>query len=497
MRPHASLYYEAFSDRAYPSHTHFSISRNMRLSSWRWYGPIPAAFLLQIVGGTLGANGVFASILNDVTLTRALGLWALCTSVGVTTIGIMLHKASDATNNSLPRFMALTGSIGIACQAIMSYALYIHSTPLVYIAACFLGIGCGSIYVVSIVMLQAWIPESPAIATGLGLLFGGGGSLFAIPAFQFACTALGGPLLAMAVVGLLAGAVSACAAMLIEHPPTGWSPLAEQYGVRDSKSSYTSIPVFSEETKSLLSHKECFPPPTNRLSILDILVEPSFTLTSLSILALVGPGFGFLLTFQRMVNTLFGVELHSANNLLSIVTLFGVMGRMAIGFVIDLQTPAGASRYGFEGAKRVNTTLLALQCSALATMPIIVRQGWTNLFSVVTAVIYVCFSGGAVVSACLARSVFSPENSTLAYALLCIAGGIGRTVFSVIVASCVSEEGGEVSSFASRRMFEYDIFVHLSFGVSAIGLISSYFVTPSKAAYQQKSGGPVFVDLKG
>lgn len=494
----------------------------MRPSVWRWLAPVPACFALQAVYGLLFAHGVFVSALHEPAFTKAVGLVALFTALGITAFGIVLANANHPRRHrSTPRTIAILGSAGISAQVLMAFALTRHITWLLYASAALAGIGSGAVYVVSIVMLQAWVPESPGMVTGTGLLVGGGGSLFGIYAFQVAIKLLGGAIPAIAVAGVASGAVSVVASLFIQRPPTGWRPEAEtpyddgyEYGqdqedyilrekleaqeqesVVDDPSS-TTIPM-SDESAPLLSHKPN-PNPSRtgtRLSVREILADPAFLAVFVSVSAAVGPGFGFVLAFPRMVNSMFGVELVLANRLFFFVTFVGVVGRILVGLSIDLLTPpADTMGYGFLGAKRINTALLALQSTALALMPICIRYGWTDTFALATAMVYVTFSGGAVVSACLARSVFSPENSTLAFALLGVAIGIGRALFSVIVASCGGEESNLVESVPSRQIYEYDMFVHAAFFVSAIGLISSYFVSPSKAVYQNGSNSPVFAD---
>lgn len=489
---------------------------NMRLSHTRWILPIPAAFVLQVVYGALFANGVFSALLNDPTLIKALGLFALSTSLGITAFGMLLHHASDSTvYSNVPRILALLGSIAIAAQTLMAYALHIASPLLIYFSAMIMGLGSGSIYVVSIIILQAWVPESPGAVTGLGLLLGGAGSLFAINAFQLASDTLGGPIPGMALTGFICSAVSSLAALFIDRPPKGWSPLAEAYHLDqqqnatqsdtcsvtlddpvDIRQPHSSMPSYSGETQSLLPHKRSAPPPTPRLSTTDILADPAFSLVFISICAAVGPGFGFVIAFPRMINTLFAVDILPANQMLFWVTFTGVAGRIAIGLVIDFFASTDASRHGFNGTKRMNTALLALQAIAFATMPFCIRLGFTNIFNVAAALVYITLNGGAVVSACLARSMFSPQNSTLVFALLGIAIGIGRALFSLVIAACGQGHlVGAVSVFSARRIYEYDSFIHCSFLLTAAGLISSHFIKPSKAAYQSGANSTMFADL--
>lgn len=491
----------------------------MRLSVWRWLVPIPAAFVLQAVYGLLFANGVFVSVLHDPALTQAVGLTALFTSLGVTAFGVLLHNASDpVVYRSAPRLISLFGSVGIGAQIIMAYALHHNIHLLLYFAAALVGAGSGSVYVVSIILLQEWVPESAGLVTGTGLLIGGGGSLFGISSFKHLTAAIG-VIPAMAVAGCVSGTVSAAASLLIQRPPTGWSPQAEvpcdsppafdedrtvdkegelrndPVVAGDNPDSFTAISIQPDETTSLLSHKENNITPGTRLSIYDILVDPAFPFVFTAVLAMVGPGFGFVLAFPRMMHTLFDLDLAVANDTLFWVTLVGVVGRILIGTAIDLlQSPSDAFGNGFFGAKRMTTALLALQCTAMAVMPICIRHGWTNTFAIATALVYITFSGGAVVTACLARTVFTPENATLVFALLGLAMGVGRALFSVLVASGGGSDGDILSPF--ETLYEYDAFVQSAFVVSAIGLVCSYYVSPSKFAYQNSVNRPVFVDVR-
>lgn len=442
----------------------------------------------------------------------------------------------------MPRRIALLGSIGIAAQTLMAFALSIDNPLLLYIAATLAGLGSGAVYVVSIVVLQAWVPESPGMVTGFGLLVGGGGSLFGIYAFELAITLLGGPIPAMAVTGLASGAVATAASLLVRPPPPRWRPCAEMPQddmwsedegclptVVESSSATSSpaptefdptpssrdaahcvvnastAPCPTDESTPLLSHKPNpqSSPSDTRLSVGQIFADPAFLTLFVSVSAAVGPGFGFVLAFPRMMQTLFATLPPVATKLLFYVTLAGVVGRILVGLAIDLQSPqADTQGFAFLGAKRINTVLLATQSMALALMPICILYGASNMFTLCASMVFVTFSGGAVLQACLARSLFSPEDATMAFALLGVAIGVGRAVFSLLVAACGSADGADsvaaaaklVHSFSERRMYQYDAFLHASFLVSAIGLIASYYVAPSKTVYRNGANSPVFAD---
>ena len=214
----------------------------------------------------------------------------------------------------------------------------------------------------------------------------------------------------------------------------------------------------------------------------------------MSVSASVGPGFGFVLAVPRMVHTLFAVQLAAATRLLFYVTLVGVAGRIVVGLAIDLQTPqADTQGHAFLGAKRINAVLLATQSTALAAMPACIRYGRGGMFTLATACVFVTFNAGAVLSACLARSLFAPENATMAFALLGVAIGVGRAGFSLLVASC-GGAGAAVGPPGARDVYGYDAFLQAAFFVSAVGLIASYYVSPSKTVYRNGDNSPVFAD---
>lgn len=492
----------------------------MRLSVWRWLAPVPAAFILLGVCGLLFSNGVFVSAVHDPSFTQAIGLLACLTSLGVTLFGTLLHYASNPIlYRCAPRLIAVLGSVAMASQVLFAYALHNNLRSLLYVVATVAGAGTGAAYVVPIILLQEWIPESPGVATGAGLLVSGAGSLFGIYAYQKLVDAVD-VLPAIAVAGALSGLIALVSSLLLQRPPSGWSPSVETLYdtlpthrhdtstkqesvdmdcvvVDNNGEPSTANSLRPDEARPLLSHKEKTPTLDTRLSVYDILVDPVFVFVFVSVLAAVGPGFGLALGFPRMMHTLFGLQHDHANQLFFWVTSAGVVGRLLIGTAIDLiQSPADASSHGFSGAKRMSSTMLAVQCTAVAIMPLCIRNGWVYAFTIASGLMYLTLSGGAVIAACLARSIFAPENATLSFALLGVAMGMGRGLFSMIVASCGGREALLiVEELSNRPLYAYDAFVHAAFLISALGLISSYFLAPSKKVYQNGTNSPVFADL--
>lgn len=453
-------------------------SITMRLSYWRWLGPIPAAFVLQAVHGLLYAYGIFVSEINNVIFTKAIGLIALFVALGITFFGILLHYTSDPiAHHSIPRLLTILGAILLSAQSLMSYGLVSEMNSLVYIGAGIVGIGSGIIAVVSIIMMQSWAPDYPAIITGLGLLFGGGGTLLGISCFEQFSNKINDPIQAFGIIGLLQTIIAILSGIFIERPPTGWNPLFDN---DDEEYFENEMNLLLPDKDSKLSFDD------NKLSIFDILSDSAFYKVCICLCAGVGPGFGLVLGFPKMVKSLFGLSNNVANDLLFWVTMFGVVGRIGIGLIIDLLSSED-EKYGFIGSKVVNQGLLILQCIAFACIPICIKYEWTNGFTLTTCMVFITFNGSSVIAASMSRSVFSAENSTLAFALLGIAMGIGRALFSMVIAFCSND---------TKSIFEFDSYLHIAFLFSAIGLIVSYHVVPSQTAYSSRANSSVFVDLK-
>lgn len=148
----------------------------MRLSTYRWLAPVPACVALQTSFGSFYATGVFTSRLHAPLLTYALGYSAAFLSASLTAAGIFLHRRPPP--NSPARSLALLSAALLAVAAFLpTFSSPTSPTILLFAASAALGAGYGVIYVVSISVLQAWVPEHPGTATGAVVASGGVGTL--------------------------------------------------------------------------------------------------------------------------------------------------------------------------------------------------------------------------------------------------------------------------------------------------------------------------------
>lgn len=436
------------------------------LKKWRWLAPIPACCVLQCLFGLLYASGVFIARLDIPMYTISIGVAGFFIAVGMTGFGIIMNKLSSPHHyRRAPFYIAMIGSIGLTSQCFMPYALQQKNTTLLFLCAILLGIANGCLYVSSLDVLQAWVPESPGLITGAGMLFASAGSLGGTYVFNMLSNSYGGPLPAMSLVGACSGLLAMCASALVRRPPKNWRPEEDM------------LPLLKQEARSDMESQTIDPSLTMR----DILSEPSFYALMLAFAATVGPGFGFVLGFQAMCADLFLVDLNRANSLFLWVSVVGVLGRVIAGVAVHWLQKKSLEPDGLGGAKKANHMLLLTQAAAFLSIPYCIQTQNVILFTVAASVVYISFGGGSVVTACLVRGIFTPNNSSMAFSLVASSIGVGDIFFSWVIARCAQNAQGVFGS--SNQPFHqnsYNLFWCCGILWSVIGLIATVMISRSK-----------------
>jgi MFS family permease len=472
----------------------------MRPSLRRWLAPVPACVLQQIVFGSFYATGVFASRIRSPALTYALGVGAWFLAVAIALAGFALHSHA-ADRRSPARALSAVGAILLAAQALFPPSLRTEqpNVPLLYLAAVAQGTGYGILYVVSICVLQAWVPESPGTATG-GVIFAGGVGTLVFVAFETVLIQkLGSTDDAMTYAALLQTALGLLAAVFISMPPSNWHPKMEHAADPEeaepllmldmphvSEQSHQHAHVANGLHERGIGHN-------NRLSAKQILLHPAFYVLLAVTTAGVGPGYGVILHGSRMQTVLLGLPHYRADRRFFFITLVGVCARLVTGIAVDMiaayklknPKPFDSEEVNehdamFDSAKDVTAALLFLQFVVLALIFPIIRSGAANLFALSLTLIYISFSGISVVSVCLCRFTFGPENSTLAFSLVCFAIGLGDFSFSSLVAYCAQKGAALGGSTIAVHLHDYDLFYIVSLAMSALGFPMVYALKSPK-----------------
>lgn len=319
------------------------------------------------------------------------------------------------------------------------------------------------------------MPESRGLITGLGMLCGAIGSLFGIQAYRSLVAALGAPIPAIAFVGVVSAALSFAAAPMLNRPPAGWSPHREMHPARHEQSAPLLLPdQYPPET---LLHPA---PHQSVIGVRDILNDRSFYMLVAAFAATVGPGFGLVLAYQSMVIDMFGTRVADANNLFFWVTFTGLAGRLLAGIGVDALECDNAAAPRLSGGKRTNMLLLLVQVAATVSLPVLVRANMLYPFTAACALIYVTFSGGPVVAACLVGGVFDQVNASLAFSLVAVSIGAGDMFFSWIVAKCSEATAYQRvlhNAVPAVHANDYNLFMWCSVVWSLVGLVATHFIS--------------------
>ncbi|PXF42926.1 hypothetical protein BWQ96_07373 [Gracilariopsis chorda] len=452
---------------------------SLLLRDYRYVVPVPACFLLQALFGLLYAQGVFVALVHTPQYTLAIGLASFFVSVGITLSGVSMSKLASSSPShaqSAPVYAALAGSVGLSGQTVLALALALDNVHLLYAASVLYGTGCGCIYVASVDVLQAWVPESRGFITGVGMLCGAAGSLFGIYIYRALVAALGAPIPAMAFVGAVSAALSFAAAPMLKKPPAGWHPARDLRAGGDEE----NAPLLITHAAQRALHSPPSAPHPAVISVRDILRDRSFYMLVVAFAATVGPGFGLVLAYQTMLIDMFGAAISEANNLFFWITFSGLAGRLLAGIGVDALESDVGSAPRLTGGKRTNMLLLLVQIAATASLPFFIRANMLYAFTAACALIYITFSGGPVVAACLVGAVFDQVNASLAFSLVAISIGAGDMFFSWVVAMC-SESTAYPRVLHDRlprfHASDYNLFLWCTVIWSLAGLVATHFIS--------------------
>jgi hypothetical protein len=468
----------------------------MRPSLVRWFLPVPGSFLLQFVFGSFYAIGIFASRMPDPSLTYALGAGAWALAVSLTYAGIAINSETQSGLCQARRLAKLGGGLLFA-QVLLPVGLS-YFKPLVWCAAIAMGAGYGMIYIVSLTVLQAWVPDKPGTATGAILFAGGVGTLFFVAVDAEFVETLGSINYAIGVVGIIQCVVALLAGLIVFLPPSShWHP---EIDARRAMTNGEVTTLLKDEEVGILENSKATRQQASvsgpKMAVRDILLEPTFYVLFAAILAGVGPGFGIILHGSRMQTVLFGTPPITADHRFFFVTLFGVIARLLTGLAVDglarvrrkresLGDASAAIRAGsnhsFESAKTVLAYLLTWQAAMLAFAFPITRAGLDWAFPPVMIAVYVAFSGASVLAVCMFGFALGPQNTSLAFSLIGLPLGFTDFAMSVIVGMCAELSKTTGRTQVSEYMYDYDLYFLTSLVTSLFGLLMVFILRPAKA----------------
>lgn len=362
-----------------------------------------AAVLVQLALGAVYAWSVFVNpFIQQMGWTRTQTTLPFTVAIGVIFIGTLVGgRIQDRIG---PRPVVLTGgvvySIGMMLASLVETPDQLWLLVLTY--GLIGGVGLGAGYIVPIAMLVKWFPDRRGLITGIAVAGFGAGALITAPvanrliqADDVSATFL--PLgIAYLVATLLGGA-------FFRNPPEGYAVPGFQASAAGGtdRESYT----LSEALRT---------PQWYRL---------------VAILALnVTAGIALVSQAAPAAQSIAGMSAASAAGLVGILGIFNGVGRVLWGWSSD-----------HLGRMRAFVAMFAIQVACFALLP---SASSGPLFSVLAALVYLCYGGGFGTMPAAAADFFGPKNAGGIYGAMIVAWSLGGVVGPLAIAAIVDATGG-------------------------------------------------------
>jgi OFA family oxalate/formate antiporter-like MFS transporter len=362
-----------------------------------------AAVLVQLALGAVYAWSVFVNpFIAQMGWSRTQTTLPFTVAIGVIFIGTLVGgRIQDRIG---PRPVVLTG--GVIYSVGMMLASLVETPDqlwlLVVTYGLIAGVGLGAGYIVPIAMLVKWFPDRRGLITGIAVAGFGAGALITAPVANrliqpddVSATFL--PLgLAYLVATLLGGS-------FFKNPPEGYSvpgfePRAAAPGTRESF-------TLSEALRT---------PQWYRLA---------------GILALnVTAGIALVSQAAPAAQSIAGMSAAGAAGLVGILGIFNGLGRVLWGWGSDT-----------IGRMPAFVAMFAIQVACFALLP---SAASAALFSVLAALVYLCYGGGFGTMPAAAADFFGPKNAGGIYGAMIVAWSVGGVVGPLAIAAIVDATGG-------------------------------------------------------
>jgi MFS transporter, OFA family, oxalate/formate antiporter len=363
-----------------------------------------AAVLVQLALGAVYAWSVFVNpFIQQMGWSRTQTTLPFTVAIGVIFIGTLIGgRIQDRIG---PRPVVLAGGIIYSLGVMLASAV---KTPdqlwlLVLTYGLVAGLGLGAGYIVPIAMLVKWFPDRRGLITGIAVAGFGAGALITAPVANRLIQAgdVSATFLPLGVAYLVATVLGGS---FFRNPPEGYTvpgfetPLVRTSGAVDS---YT----LGEALRT---------PQWYRLvAILTLNVTAGIALVSQAAPA---------------AQSIAGMSAASAAGLVGILGIFNGAGRVLWGWGSD-----------HMGRMPVFVAMFAIQAVCFASLP---SAGSAAFFSVLAALVYLCYGGGFGTMPAAAADFFGPRNAGAIYGAMIVAWSLGGVVGPLAIAALVDTTGG-------------------------------------------------------
>jgi OFA family oxalate/formate antiporter-like MFS transporter len=361
-----------------------------------------AAVLVQLALGGVYAWSVFVNpFIQQMGWTRTQTTLPFTVAIGFIFVGTFVGgRIQDRVG---PRPVVLTG--GIVYSVGMTLASLVDTPDQLWLLVLTYGvvggIGMGAGYIVPIAMLVKWFPDRRGLITGIAVAGFGAGALITAPVANRLIQAddVSATFLPLGISYLLATVLGGA---FFRNPPEGYAvPGFEAVARSGAPASYT----LAEALRT---------PQWYRL---------------VAILALnVTAGIALVSQAAPAAQSIAGMSAASAAGLVGILGIFNGVGRVLWGWGSD-----------HMGRMPAFVAMFAIQVACFALLP---SARSAALFSVLAALVYLCYGGGFGTMPAAAADFFGPKNAGGIYGAMIVAWSLGGVVGPLAIAAIVDATGG-------------------------------------------------------
>jgi OFA family oxalate/formate antiporter-like MFS transporter len=362
-----------------------------------------AAVLVQLALGAVYAWSVFVNpFIQQMGWTRTQTTLPFTVAIGVIFIGTLVGgRIQDRIG---PRPVVLTGgviySVGMMLASLVETPDQLWLLVLTY--GLIGGIGLGAGYIVPIAMLVKWFPDRRGLITGIAVAGFGAGALITAPVANRLIQAddVSATFLPLGIAYLVATVLGGS---FFRNPPEGYA-----------------VPGFEASTSAAATRES--------YTLAEALRTPQWY-RLVAVLALnVTAGIALVSQAAPAAQSIAGMTAASAAGLVGILGIFNGAGRVLWGWSSD-----------HLGRMRAFVAMFAIQVACFALLP---SASSGALFSVLAALVYLCYGGGFGTMPAAAADFFGPKNAGGIYGAMIVAWSLGGVVGPLAIATIVDATGG-------------------------------------------------------
>ncbi|MDZ5661454.1 OFA family MFS transporter [Nocardioides sp. S-58] len=427
------------------AHTHTAgtgVSEPSARTGNRWL-LVAGALLLQLAIGGVYAWSVIGGALGEADswqLGKVQAALPFTVSVGMIFIGSFLGGRIQDDHG--PRLVALAGGTiyagGILLASLANgsddYWLLIVGYGVVS------GFGLGFAYIVPIAMLQKWFPDKKGLITGLAVGGFGFGAVITAPVAQWLIDRdPQDPTSAFLPLGLAYLVMALAGASVFRNPPEGYTvpghepPAATATG--DGSGDYSTS---------------------------EALRTPQWYLLTAILTLSVSAGISLISQAKASATDIAGFSVTGAAAVVGVLAIFNGAGRIVWAGISDR-----------IGRMRTFAAILVLQGVCLIALP---HAGSALLFTVLAAIIYLCYGGAFGTMPATAGDYFGLRDAGAIYGLMLIGWSLGGILGPVVASALIGEDKAYTVAYTT-------------IGVIALASVALTFVTKVPAGRRAGDAG--------